>query len=244
MESYQYIKVKLFIENGGHMNQVKRFLREVALNVSRLTEEIADKLDDKEKQEETSQKENTVTQTPQTPETPEIKETQEASKNKEENITSTKVEAEKEPSAEEKANEAEDKARQALNDSEKRRDEENKIFSRDEDAFLIDGEDYVEKAEEKKHDIEYMKKCCALELKKMKEKNEVPAIFYFERVAILSKKEKNYEQEVKYCEDYIKALDEFYENNKDSSESDVRKTAKYHSLVKRMEKAKDLISRK
>lgn len=241
MDSYQYIKVKLFIENGGHMNQVKRFLREVALNVSRLTEEIADKLDDKEKQEETSQKENTVTQTPETPETPEIKEAQES---EEESDTSTKVETQKEPSSEEKANESEDKARQALNDSAKRRDEENKIFSRDENAFLIDGEDYVEKAEEKKHDIEYMKKCCALELKKMKEKNEVPAIFYFERVAILSKKEKNYEQEVKYCEDYIKALNEFYENNKDSSESDVRKTAKYHSLVKRMEKAKDLISRK
>ena len=74
-------------------------------------------------------------------------------------------------------------------------------------------------------------------------KNEVPAPFSFERVAILSKKDKNYEQEVRYCEDYIEAVDDFYANNKDSNVADVRKSTKYHSLVKRMEKAKSLISK-
>lgn len=130
-----------------------------------------------------------------------------------------------------------------LNDSPEESSEVSKTKLNEEHSFLIDGEDYVEKAEEKKHDIEYMKKCCQLEFQKMKEKNEVPAPFCFERVAILSKKDKNYEQEVRYCEDYIKAVDDFYANNKDSNVADVRKSTKYHSLVKRMEKAKSLISK-
>lgn len=131
-----------------------------------------------------------------------------------------------------------------LNDDSESSSNVNKKDLHEEHSFLIDGENYVEKAEEKKHDIEYMKKCCALELWKMKEKNEIPAPFYFERVAILSKKDKNYEQEVRYCEDYIKAVDEFYANNKNSNVADVRKSTKYNSLLKRMDKAKELLFKK
>ena len=38
----------------------------------------------------------------------------------------------------------------------------------------------------------------------------VPAPYYFERVAILSRKEKDYQQEVAYCEKYIVLVEDFY----------------------------------
>lgn len=218
------------------MNQVRKFLREVALNVSRLTEEIADKLEDKEKQPrtETNEKEETATTKEEaTVEATETSTGEEVVPEKKEEVSSVETSTEN----------AKDDDFKNLNDSPEESSEVSKTKLNEEHSFLIDGEDYVEKAEEKKHDIEYMKKCCQLELQKMKEKNEVPAPFYFDRVAILSKKDKNYVQEVRYCEDYIKAVDEFYANNKDSNVADVRKSTKYHSLVKRMEKAKSLISK-
>lgn len=51
-------------------------------------------------------------------------------------------------------------------------------------------------AEEKKDDIEYMKRCCDAELKTMAVACIVSVPYYFERVAILSRKQKNYRQEV------------------------------------------------
>lgn len=222
------------------MNQVRKFLREVALNVSRLTEEIADKLEDKERQPktETNEKEDTAN----TKEESKVETTEGAT----ETSTGEEVVPEKKEevsSVETSTENTKDDDFKNLNDSPEESSEVSKTELNEKHSFLIDGEDYLEKAEEKKHDIEYMKKCCQLELQKMKEKNEVPAPFYFERVAILSKKDKNYEQEVRYCEDYIKAVDEFYANNKDSNVADVRKSTKYHSIVKRMEKAKSLISK-
>jgi hypothetical protein len=225
------------------MDQVKKFLRDVALNVSRLTEEIANKLDDKEEKEPTQSgaevnaspshaEESVVDKAPEKEEVKEeVKPAEASNKSSVEKERETNVEADK----------AENQAIEALQESKERRDDQNKMFEANTDDFLIDGEDYVEKAEEKKHDIEYMKKCCDLELRKMEEKNQVPVPFYFERVAILSKKEKNYEQEVKYCEDYVNAVNQFYEKNNDSNVADARKTVKYQALIKRMEKAKNLL---
>nr|MDU9043250.1 hypothetical protein [Candidatus Electrothrix aestuarii] len=48
-----------------------------------------------------------------------------------------------------------------------------------------------------------MKKCCDAELRTMEKTGLAPAPYYFERVAILSRKEKNYQQEIDYCELYI-----------------------------------------
>ncbi|CAH0529363.1 hypothetical protein [Vibrio hippocampi] len=56
---------------------------------------------------------------------------------------------------------------------------------------MVDGKQAWELAEEKKHDIDAMKRCCDAELKTMNKADLVPASYYFERVAILSRKEKN-----------------------------------------------------
>ncbi|GMA83012.1 hypothetical protein [Shewanella glacialipiscicola] len=57
-------------------------------------------------------------------------------------------------------------------------------------ANLVDGKQTWELVDEKKHDIDAMKRCCDAELKTMEKAGMVPAPYYFERVAILSRKEK------------------------------------------------------
>ena len=53
---------------------------------------------------------------------------------------------------------------------------------------LVNGLQTWELAEEKKDDLEAMKRCCDAELKVMDTAGLVPAPYYFERVAILSRK--------------------------------------------------------
>ena len=110
-------------------------------------------------------------------------------------------------------------------------------------ANLVEGEQTWEYSESYKDDIEMMKRCCAAELKTMKAANIVPAPFYFYRVAVLSRKIKNYEQEVTYCETYIKAVEEFYANLNSPNIADVRKGPRYKSIVDRLPKAKELLNK-
>lgn len=77
-------------------------------------------------------------------------------------------------------------------------------------ANLVDGKQTWELVDEKKHDIEAMKRCCDAELKTMEKADMVPAPYYFERVAILSRKEKNYEQEIFYCAQYLRYPQKLY----------------------------------
>ena len=112
-----------------------------------------------------------------------------------------------------------------------------------EGANLVEGKQTWEYAEEKKHDIEYMKKCCDAELKTMEKAGLVSAPFYFERVAILSRKEKNYRQEVSYCENYINAVERFYKKHGTDGMADVRKGPRYQAIAKRLPKAKELLSK-
>ena len=107
-------------------------------------------------------------------------------------------------------------------------------------ANLVDGKQTWELAEEKKHDIEVMKRCCDAELKTMNKADLVPAPYYFERVAILSRKEKNYKQEVYYCEQYIEKVEAFYSKNGTEGIADVRKGPRYKAIVKRLPKAREL----
>ncbi len=111
-----------------------------------------------------------------------------------------------------------------------------------EGANLVKGKQTWEYAEEKKHDIEYMKKCCNAELKTMEKGGLVPAPYYFERVAILFRKEKNYQQEVDYCENYINAVEGFYKKYSTKGMADVRKGPRYQAIEKRLPKAKELMS--
>jgi len=110
-------------------------------------------------------------------------------------------------------------------------------------ANLVDGKQTLEYAEEKKHDIECMKDCCAAELKTMKLTGLVPAPYYFERVAILSRKNKDYKQEIEYCTSYIDAVEDYYTKNDAEKVADVRKGPRYQAIVKRLPKAKELLEK-
>ncbi|MGZ4956013.1 MAG: hypothetical protein ACXV8Q_12965 [Methylobacter sp.] len=110
-------------------------------------------------------------------------------------------------------------------------------------ANLVDGKQTWEHVAERKHDLEYVKKCCVAELTTMDKANVVPAPYYFERVAILSRQEKNYAQEVLYCESYISAVESFYKKNGTKGIVDVRKGPRFQAIVKRLLKAKELLEK-
>lgn len=109
-------------------------------------------------------------------------------------------------------------------------------------ANLVDGKQTWEYAETHKDDIEYMKRCCDAELKTMDTAGLVPAPFYFERVAILSRKQKHYRQEVEHCERYIHAVEAFYQTPGHEGHADVRKGPRYKSIVERLSKANELLA--
>ena len=111
-------------------------------------------------------------------------------------------------------------------------------------ACLVDGKQTWELAKTMKHDIDTMKRCCDAELKIMDKAGMVPAPYYFERVAILSRKEKNYEQEILYCEMYIEKVEAFYAKHGTSSIADVRKGPTYQAIAKRLPKARELHAKK
>jgi hypothetical protein len=110
-------------------------------------------------------------------------------------------------------------------------------------ANLVDGKQTWEYAEDRKHDLHYMKKCCDAELNTMNEADLVPAPYYFERVAILYRKERNYEQEVTYCEKYIEIVESYYQKNGTKGIADVRKGPRFQAIVKRLTKAKELLAK-
>lgn len=111
-------------------------------------------------------------------------------------------------------------------------------------ANLVEGKQTWELAEEKRDDIEYMKRCCDAELKTMAVAGIVSAPYYFERVAILSRKQKNYRQEVEYCELYINSVESYYKMGNTEHEADVRKGSRYKAIVARLPKAKKLLASK
>ncbi|MDB9798184.1 hypothetical protein OAB85_05910 [Pseudomonadales bacterium] len=117
------------------------------------------------------------------------------------------------------------------------------IFEVTDEANLVDGKQTWELAEEKKNDLEAMKRCCDAELKTMEKVGLVPAPYYFERVAILSRKNKNYQQEILYCEQYIEKVESFYSKNGTEGVADVRKGPRFKAIVKRLRKAKELYAK-
>lgn len=109
-------------------------------------------------------------------------------------------------------------------------------------ANLVDGKQTWEYAEEKKHDIDIMLRCCEAELKSMRVTGLGPAPYYFERVAILARKQRKYVLEVSICEKYIIAVDAYYKGTKGHAVADVRKGPRYQAIVKRLPKAKKLLA--
>ena len=108
---------------------------------------------------------------------------------------------------------------------------------------LVDGKQTWELAEEKKHELSTMVKCCDAELATYRKTGMVPAPFYFERVTILYRKQKNYSREVAYCEKYIKVIDEYYNKNKLKQNEGVKMGPRYKAIVKRLSKAKELLAK-
>ena len=110
-------------------------------------------------------------------------------------------------------------------------------------ANLVGGKQTWELADEKKHDIEYMKKCCDAELKTMETVGLVAAPYYFERVAILSRKTKNFRQEVHYCETYIRLVEDYYAKRATEGIADVRKGPRFQAIYARIPKARELLAK-
>ena len=71
---------------------------------------------------------------------------------------------------------------------------------------LVDGKQTWELADEFKHDLPKMLECCHAELKTLEQAGQIPAPYYFERAAILLRKQKQYVKEVKICELYLDAV--------------------------------------
>ncbi len=111
------------------------------------------------------------------------------------------------------------------------------------DTTLVDGKQTWEHADEKKHDIECMKRCCDAELKTMESIGLVAAPYYFERVAILSRKARNFRQELHYCETYIRLVENFYQKNGTEGIADVRKGPTFQAIAARIPKARELLAK-
>ena len=103
----------------------------------------------------------------------------------------------------------------------------------------INGVPTYELAETHKHDIDMMLSCCKSEMNNFHKTGEAPAPFYFNRVAILAKKAKNFALEVEICESYLKAVEEFRNGpNFDARFPSITKSPKTADMRKRLPKAK------
>ena len=73
-------------------------------------------------------------------------------------------------------------------------------------ANLVDGKQCWEYADTHKDDLEVMIRCCENQLSQNSDKKgpkEIPAPFYFNRVAIILRKRKDYDGEIAICNRYI-----------------------------------------
>lgn len=106
-------------------------------------------------------------------------------------------------------------------------------------------------AEDRKDKLLQTKKYCDDELKKMWEpdnddifsRNYSAPPAQFLELSIQFRREKNYEQEVKYCELYIDAIENFYWEKGYEVSADVRKGPTYKTIVNRWEDARILLEK-
>lgn len=62
----------------------------------------------------------------------------------------------------------------------------------------------------------------------------VPAPYYFERVAVLSRKQKDFRQEVEYCTRYVQLVAEYYRLSGTPSDRGVKLGPRYKGIVARL----------
>ena len=109
---------------------------------------------------------------------------------------------------------------------------------------LVEGKQTWELAESEKDDFQMMRKCCDAELATYEKVGLVPAPYYFERVAILAWKAKDFREEIAWCEKYIAVIEECYRKNDLPENRGVKAGPRYKAIVKRLEKAKLLLTEK
>lgn len=108
----------------------------------------------------------------------------------------------------------------------------------------VNGIPTYELAKTHKDDIDIMLQCCNAEMNNYKKTGEQPAPFYFSRVAILARKAKNYLLEIKICEEYLSAVEEFRKSpGFDPRFPGIVASPRVAELKKRLPKARELLSR-
>lgn len=106
----------------------------------------------------------------------------------------------------------------------------------------IDGKPTCQFAESHKDDLDMMLRACKAELEKMASTGCIVAPFYFERAAILAKKQKRYDLEVKVCELLILAHEIFndaYRVHGKKPPLNIDASPRYEKVVKRLPKARE-----
>lgn len=94
------------------------------------------------------------------------------------------------------------------------------------------------------HDIHVMVERCCDEIQAFEDEGIMPSPKYFEQVAILSRKEKNYENEVTICELYIDLVNQYAAKNKiTNAEMSVKLLPKCAPFVKRVNNARIMSSK-
>ncbi|MDS6675157.1 hypothetical protein [Enterobacter hormaechei] len=107
--------------------------------------------------------------------------------------------------------------------------------------LLVDGTETYNLAQTHKNDLHTMMRCCDSELKKMDLVGLVAAPFYFERVAILARKDKNYSLEIEIIERYISSIGKFYNENGLQLGEGVMAGPRYKAIEGRLSKAHELL---
>ncbi len=113
-------------------------------------------------------------------------------------------------------------------------------------AGEVDGRPTCEYAETHKNDLRMMLRCCLAELKSMAFSGSPAAPFYFERVAILARKQKNYTLEVRVCELLIWAYELYmkaHRHNRVNPPLVITGSPRYQAIVKRLPAAKKNLER-
>ena len=100
------------------------------------------------------------------------------------------------------------------------------------------------KALDEKTDIKIVVDCCREEIQKSIDTGIMPAPKYFERAAVLSRKEKNYQNEIAICDMYIKLVKKYATENKLSRQEFTDNILpECAPLYKRMHNAKFMMSK-
>lgn len=87
------------------------------------------------------------------------------------------------------------------------------------------------------HSLEDMVRRCREELAEAEARQWVPAPHWFERLAILLRRAKDYRREVLACEAYISAVERFYSVHGTADIADVRAGPTYQAIVRRLDRA-------